>query len=54
MATRTKYTRAKGNNENNEEKLDTDILMKFSPTYGKICIHLGRYVSRALTLFFGE
>jgi len=54
MATRAKYTRAKGNNENNEQKLDTDILMRFSPTYGKIFIDLGRYVARALTLFFGE
>ena len=36
MATRAKYTRAKPNEENNEAKLDTDILMRFSPTYGKI------------------
>ena len=28
--------------------------MRFSPTYGKISFYLGRYVSRALTLFFGE
>lgn len=34
MATRAKYTRAKNNEENNEVKLDTDILMRFSPTYG--------------------
>ena len=34
MATRAKYTRAKGNEQNNETKLDTDILMRFSPTYG--------------------
>ena len=53
MATRAKYTRAKGNTENNEEKLDTDILMRFSPTYGIIYKDSGRYVSRALTLFFG-
>jgi len=36
MATRAKYTRAKGNEENNETKLDTDILMRFSPTYGTL------------------
>lgn len=30
MATRAKYTRAKVNEENNEGKLDTDILMRFS------------------------
>jgi|LakMenEpi03Aug12_release.lakeMendotaPanAssembly.Ray.scaffolds.fasta_scaffold5327815_1 hypothetical protein len=53
MATRAKYTRTKGTTENNEEKLDTDILMRFSPTYGIICFYPGRYVSRALTLFFG-
>lgn len=34
MATRAKYTRAKANEENNEVKLDTDILMRFSPSYG--------------------
>jgi hypothetical protein len=34
MATRSKYTRAKANEENNEAKLDTDILMRFSQFYG--------------------
>ena len=34
MATRAKYTRAKTVNEGNEEKLDTDILMRFSERYG--------------------
>ena len=46
MATRAKYNRVR-QEDKKEEKPDTDILMKFSPTYG-------RYVSRALTLFFGE
>lgn len=35
MATRSKYTRAKVNEESNEGKLDTDILMRFSQSYGK-------------------
>lgn len=34
MATRSKYIRAKANEENNEAKLDTDILMRFSQSYG--------------------
>lgn len=34
MATRAKYTRVRAPEENKEEKLDTDILMKFSPRYG--------------------
>lgn len=34
MATRSKYIRAKNNEENNEAKLDTDILMRFSQSYG--------------------
>lgn len=34
MATRAKYTRAKNPEENNEGKLDTDILMRFSERYG--------------------
>lgn len=38
MATRAKYTRAKDNEVNNEPKLDTDILMKFSPSYGKLTL----------------
>ena len=28
--------------------------MKFNDSYGIYSIHLGRYVSRALNLFFGE
>ena len=34
MATRAKYELVRGG-ENNETKLDTDIIMRFSPTYGK-------------------
>ncbi len=34
MATRAKYTRVRAPEENKEEKLDTDILMRFSPRYG--------------------
>jgi hypothetical protein len=34
MATRAKYELVRGA-ENNETKLDTDIIMRFSPTYGK-------------------
>lgn len=53
MATRAKYTRVR-KEEKKEDKPDTDILMKFSPTYGTHHSYLGRYVTRALTLFFGE
>eukprot|EP00919_Chromeraceae_sp_WS-2016_P026206 GHVR01062016.1.p1 GENE.GHVR01062016.1~~GHVR01062016.1.p1 ORF type:complete len:112 (-),score=9.11 GHVR01062016.1:506-841(-) len=28
--------------------------MKNSPTYGNLTFYLGKYISRALTLFFGE
>lgn len=35
MATRAKYTRVIQEN-NKEDKPDTDILMRFCPTYGKI------------------
>ena len=34
MATKAKYYRVKGE-EKKEDKPDTDILMRFSPTYGK-------------------
>ena len=34
MATRAKYTRVRAPEDNKEEKLDTDILMRFSPRYG--------------------
>ena len=34
MATRAKYTRAKPENDTNEAKADTDILMRFSERYG--------------------
>ena len=34
MATRAKYTRVRAPEENKDDKLDTDILMKFSPRYG--------------------
>jgi hypothetical protein len=37
MATRAKYTRVR-QEEKKEEKPETDIIMKFSPTYG--IIHL--------------
>lgn len=53
MATRSKYIRVK-QEDKKEDKPDTDILMKFSPTYGTFYSNSGRYVSRALTLFFGE
>lgn len=33
MATKAKYTRVKVE-DTKEDKLDTDIIMKFSPTYG--------------------
>lgn len=46
MATKLKYTRVK-QEDKKEDKPDTDILMRFCPSYG-------RYVTRALTLFFGE
>ena len=52
MATRAKYTRVR-QEDKKEEKPDTDILMRFSPSYGKTFSYLGRYISRALTLFFG-
>lgn len=53
MATKAKYTRVRAE-ENKEDKPDTDILMRFCPTYGIISLILGRYISRALKLFFGE
>ena len=34
MATRAKYTRVNTQNQNNETKLDTDILMRVNDTYG--------------------
>lgn len=52
MATRAKYTRLR-QEDKKEEKPDTDILMRFSPSYGKYIFYIGRYISRALTLFFG-
>ena len=36
MATRAKYTLVKAPIENNEAKLDTDILMRFSNSYGTL------------------
>ena len=53
MATKAKYTRVRAE-ESKEDKPDTEILMKFSPTYGKQFVYLGRYITRALKLFFGE
>jgi len=37
MATRSKYTRVQ-QEEQKEDKPDTDILMRFCPTYGSIFI----------------
>ena len=34
MATRAKYTRVNTHDQNNETKLDTDILMRVNDTYG--------------------
>jgi hypothetical protein len=36
MSTRSKYIRVKPEEEKNEDKLDTDIIMRFSPTYGTL------------------
>ncbi len=47
MATRAKYQRQPAEKEDLEGKLDTDILMRKSDTYGK-------YIARALTLYFAE
>lgn len=46
MATRAKYYRVPAE-KGKEDKPETDIIMKFSQTYG-------RYVTRGLKLFFGE
>ena len=53
MATRSKYNLVK-QEEQKEDKPDTDILMRFCPTYGTSIPYSGRYVTRALSLFFGE
>ena len=53
MATRAKYNLVK-QDEKKEDKPDTDILMRFCPTYGTSIPYSGRYVTRALSLFFGE
>lgn len=47
MSTRSKYIRQPQKAQEKGEKLDTDIIMKSSDTYG-------RYVGRALKLFFEE
>lgn len=54
MATRAKYTRVRAIEDKTEDKPDTDILMRFSNRYGINMFILGKYVSRALTLLFGE
>ena len=36
MATKAKYYRVRPTEDEKEEKLDTDILMRFSNTYGTI------------------
>lgn len=46
MSTRAKYIRQKHAEDKNEPLLETDIVMRYSNNYGK-------YVGRALTLFFG-
>lgn len=53
MATRAKYTRANVNEENHEAKLDTDILMRFSPSYGNVRFSQGS-MFRGLSLSFSE
>jgi DNA-binding protein len=53
MATRAKYTRVR-QEDKKEDKPDTDIIMRFNPSYGILYFYSGRYISRALTLFFGE
>lgn len=53
MATRAKYTRAKANDETSEPKLDTDILMRFSPTYGKFSLTQAS-MSHAHSLSFSQ
>lgn len=53
MATKAKYNRIRPE-ETKEDKPETDIIMKFSPTYGNFSHYLGKYVTRALKLFFGE
>jgi len=47
MSTRAKYTRLPAKSDVAETKADTDIILKRSPGYGK-------YIGRALTLFFDE
>lgn len=46
MATKAKYYRVRDETKK-EEKPETDILMRFNDSYG-------RYVTRALNLFFGQ
>jgi hypothetical protein len=53
MATRAKYTRAKANEENNEAKLDTDILMRFSQSYGTLIL-IQASISQEHSLSFSE
>ena len=53
MATKQKYFRVR-REEDKEDKPDTDIHMRFSDTYGSLCIYSGRYVARGLNLFFAQ
>lgn len=54
MSTRSKYFRVKPAEERNESKPETDIIMRASDRYGKKLSYSGKYISRALTLLFGE
>lgn len=53
MATKQKYFRVR-REEDKEDKPDTDIHMRFNDTYGTYYIYQGRYVARALNLFFAQ
>ena len=50
MATKAKYYRVRPTEDEKEEKLDTDILMRFSNTYGTI--HLTKASTSAAPLPF--
>lgn len=53
MATKQKYFRVR-KDEEKEDKPETDIIMRFNDTYGTFTFYSGRYVARALNLFFGQ
>ena len=54
MATRAKYIRAKATDENNEVKLDTDIIMRFSPSYGTVAFTQANMSDVRLLYFSGR